>query len=71
MKSAKRKRSIPPYKKALFKNLNLAPSFPLTKKAKKDFHQTPTKKRGFKKRGFKKRGFKKKGFKKESLKEIP
>ncbi len=39
-KIGKKKKIKPNYKIALFKNLNLAPSFPLTKNAKKDFHQT-------------------------------
>ncbi len=56
-----------PHKEVLFKNLNLAPSFPLTKKAKRVFHQTlPPKKKGFKKESLKK-DFKKK----EGLKETP
>ncbi len=36
-----------PYKIALFKNLNLAPSFPPTKNAKKDFSSNPPKNKNF------------------------
>ncbi|GAA8190503.1 hypothetical protein HpKG127_14350 [Helicobacter pylori] len=58
-KISKKKKINPPYKIALFKNLNLAPSFPPTKKAKKDFASNPPpQKRGFKK---------KKEFKKERV----
>ncbi len=40
MKNQQKEKDQSPYKITLFKNLNLAPSFPLTKNAKKDFHQT-------------------------------
>ncbi|GAA6818757.1 hypothetical protein AOH178_08620 [Helicobacter pylori] len=45
-----------PYKIVLFKNLNLAPSFPLTKNAKKGFSSNPPpKKEGSKKKALKER----------------
>ncbi|EJB20928.1 hypothetical protein HPCPY6081_0001 [Helicobacter pylori CPY6081] len=56
-----------PYKIALFKNLNLTPSFPPTKRLKRVFHQSLPKKRKSKKKEFKKKGFKKESLKKERL----
>ncbi len=77
MKSQQKEKDQSPYKKALSKrlSLNLAPSFPPTKNAKKGFASNPPK-REFKKESSKKeslkikrsnpqkRGFKKKDFKK-------
>ncbi|GAA7261651.1 hypothetical protein Kyoto96A_12400 [Helicobacter pylori] len=57
-----------PYKIALFKNLNLVPSFSLTKNTKKGFCIKPPKKKNLKKR-LQKSFKKKKVLKKESLKK--
>ncbi|GAA7002748.1 hypothetical protein Kyoto22A_12810 [Helicobacter pylori] len=79
MKNQQKEKDQTPYKIALFKNLNLVPSFSLTKKVKKDFSSNPPKKRVqkervlkervLKERELKKRGFKKRDFKKKSLKK--
>ncbi|GAA8059008.1 hypothetical protein JP0569_12350 [Helicobacter pylori] len=70
MKNQQKEKDQTPYKIALFKNLNLAPSFPLTKRLKRVFHQTlPKKKRVQKKKDFKKRVQKRKALKKRVQKK--
>ncbi|GAA8709552.1 hypothetical protein oki352_14970 [Helicobacter pylori] len=66
MKNQQKEKDQTPYKIALFKNLNLAPSFPPTKNAKKGFASNPPPK---KKRIQKKRVLKKKSLKKKTSKK--
>ncbi len=58
-----------PYKIALFKNLNLVPSFHSLKRLKRIFYQTSPKKESLKKKEFKRKSLKKKEFKRKSLKK--
>ncbi len=47
-KNQQKEKDQTPYKEALFKNLNLAPSFPLTKNTKKGFSSNPPKNKNLK-----------------------